>query len=459
MTYELFFNSVRGASHIKKDIPCEDFGLKADHGEFKIFAVADGHGDPNCLRSSIGSEYICKIAAEELEDFARSVKDQGWTEKLFSKTEFEPLFAQLITSIVGKWSIAIGEELNNNPLTEEELARAPVFAEEFRKGIKPERMYGTTLIAGLQTDKYLLLIQQGDGRCAVFDSNGDVSQPIPWDDRCFANATTSLCDDDAVESFRYHVIDLEKDPIIACIAGTDGVEDSFPTSMDKTHSYYRKILKFASENSIEALENILPEALSNLSATGSADDVTISGIIDLERTRMLLTKFESDNRIIDLRDELTLVESKIYSIEDGGKFEYLKSRYLSSKAEYETAEKTYSKLTSELKSLEDLISAHEQKIPSEEENFSTEEDNSYSNKKIWELLEHIRNMKLSQHYLSFLKQDHDRKAQQLELAKAHIEQLSAKLEAAENEFLPYKEKYDDLLKQREHLREELNKTI
>ena len=458
MTYELFFNSVRGASHIKKDIPCEDFGIKADHGEFKIFAVADGHGDPNCLRSSKGSEYICKVAAEELAGFARSVNEQNWTDKLFIADEFNPMFNQLITSIVGKWSIAIAEDLNNNPLSEEELAKAPFFAEEFRRGIKPERMYGTTLIAGLQAEKYLLLIQQGDGRCAVFDSNGNVSQPIPWDDRCLANATTSLCDDDVVESFRYHVIDLEKDPIIACVAGTDGVEDSFPTSMDKTHCYYRKILKFACENSIESLETILPEALTSLSQTGSADDVTISGIIDIERTKTFLAKFDADNYHIDLRDELDLVESKIYSIESGGKFEYLKGKYLEARKDFEQSEKTFSKLSAECEGLKDLITAHEQALPIQEETEDLD-GNSTSSRKIGELISHIRNMKLSQHYISFLKQDYNRKAEQLDLAKNHYEQIGNKLRTVENEFLPYQEKYEDLLEKRKELREALNKTI
>ena len=449
---------MRGASHIRKDIPCEDFGIKADHGEFKIFAVADGHGDPNCLRSSKGSEYICKIASAELEGFARSVKEQNWTQKLFVADEFDPMFNQLITSIVGKWSIAIADDLKNNPLSEEELSKAPAFAEEFRKGIKPERMYGTTLIAGLQNEKYLLLIQQGDGRCAVFDGNGNVSQPIPWDDRCLANATTSLCDDDVVESFRYHVIDLEKDPVIACIAGTDGVEDSFPTSMDKTHCYYRKILKFACENSVEALETILPEALTSLSQTGSADDVTISGIIDVERTKKFLAKFDADNYRIDLRDELDLVESKIYSIESGGKFEYLKDKYLETKKDFEDAEMICTKLSAECDNLRGLISAHEQAVPAQENSVDTEES-SASSRKIWELIDHIKNMRLSQHYISFLKQDYNRKSEQLELANNKFEQLKNKLAAVENEFLPYQEKYNDLLEKRDELREALDKII
>ena len=39
---------------------------------------------------------------------------------------------------------------------------------EYDRGERLEHIYGTTLIAGLLTESYLLLIQQGDGRCVVF---------------------------------------------------------------------------------------------------------------------------------------------------------------------------------------------------------------------------------------------------------------------------------------------------
>ena len=315
MTYELFCNSVRGSSHIRKGTPCEDFGIKIDCGEFKIFAVADGHGDPNCLRSNIGSKYICQIASEELEDFALTIKEQAWEEKLFDKHEAMQLVERLVLSIVGKWANAVSEELEQNPLTEEEIQKAPAYAKEYINGIRTERMYGTTLIAGLQTERYLLLLQQGDGRCDVFDCDGNVSQPSPWDDRCVGTATTSLCDNDAVQSCRYHIIDLQENPVIACIAGTDGVEDSFPTSMEKTHAYYRDVLRYACENGVPALEEHLVDELNDLSTNGSADDITVSGIIDIERVKPFLADFAEKNRLVDLEDEVAYLIGKVKSIE------------------------------------------------------------------------------------------------------------------------------------------------
>lgn len=443
MTYELFCNSVRGSSHIRKGTPCEDFGIKIDCGEFKIFAVADGHGDPNCLRSNVGSKYICQIASEELEDFALTIKEQAWEEKLFDKHEAMQLVERLILSIVGKWANAVGEELEQNPLSEEEIQKAPAYAKEYIKGIRTERMYGTTLIAGLQTERYLLLLQQGDGRCDVFDSEGNVSQPIPWDDRCVGTATTSLCDNDAAQSCRYHIIDLQKNPVIACIAGTDGVEDSFPTSMEKTHAFYRDLLRYACDNGVKVLEEYLVDELNDLSANGSADDVTVSGIIDVERVKPFLEAFAEKNRLVDLEDEVAILIGKVKSIEEGGKFQHLTKKYSDAVDAYERAERRHHDLSVACDALAETISAHEQGAP---ENQS--EINSWTDL--------VRKLILPQDSLSLVKQNYERKCSERDAAKEELRIATEKKAAAEKEYLPYKERYDSFVQMRDDAIKRLN---
>lgn len=443
MTYELFCNSVRGSSHIRKGTPCEDYGIKIDCGEFKIFAVADGHGDPNCLRSNIGSKYICQIASEELEDFALTIKEQAWEEKLFDKHEAMQLVERLILSIVGKWANAVGEELEQNPLSEEEIQKAPAYAKEYIKGIRTERMYGTTLIAGLQTERYLLLLQQGDGRCDVFDSEGNVSQPIPWDDRCVGTATTSLCDNDAAQSCRYHIIDLQKNPVIACIAGTDGVEDSFPTSMEKTHAFYRDLLRYACDNGVKALEEYLVDELNDLSANGSADDVTVSGIIDVERVKPFLEVFAEKNRLVDLEDEVAILVGKVKSIEEGGKFQHLTKKYSDAVDAYERAERRHHDLSVACDALAETIAAHEQGAP---ENQS--EINSWTDL--------VRKLILPQDSLSLVKQNYERKCSERDAAKEELRIATEKKAAAEKEYLPYKERYDSFVQMRDDAIKRLN---
>jgi hypothetical protein len=197
------------------------------------------------------------------------------------------------------------------------------------------------MIAGLMTKDYLLLLQQGDGRCDVFDAKGNVSQPIPWDDRCFANVCTSLCDSDAIESCRYYVVDIKEEPIAAVMAGSDGVEDSFP-NMDLVHSYYRDLLMLASDSSIENLINYLKETLPEFSENGSRDDVSIGGFIDLEMIGKLTSKFKCDNIKVEVNSRLRMVDDRIRSMESG-KMEYLEQKYAKAKLEYQSLRNDESK--------------------------------------------------------------------------------------------------------------------
>ena len=149
MSYDIFCQSVQGASHIKNDMPCEDSGKIHVTDFCKIFVLGDGHGDSNCPRSKIGSQYICDITVQSLEKFAFDIESLGWEEKLFNKAETQTLMNQLITSIFGKWSCAVNDEFIQNPLTDKESEAANEYIERYRKGERIEHIYGTTLIAGL----------------------------------------------------------------------------------------------------------------------------------------------------------------------------------------------------------------------------------------------------------------------------------------------------------------------
>ena len=443
--YELFNCSVRGYSHVRKDIPCEDYSVSQETDGVRLFAVADGHGDPNCLRSGVGSEYACRIAVESLASFARNVAENGFESRLFDRLECPALMDRLIRSIIAKWTSEVDAELSRNPLTDEEYATASRLGEEFRRGIRTERMYGTTLIAGLLTEKYLLLLQQGDGRCVVFDAEGKATQPIPWDDRCVGTATTSLCDPDAVHSVRYHVVNLEENPVIACIAGTDGVEDSFPTSMEKTHAYYRNILREACEMGVEALEQALATDLSDLSRQGSADDVSVSGFVDVRRTRGFLPEFENANQLVNIRDELTLVNNRIKSMESGGMLEHLAKSYDGLALAYRTSEQRFRELDDQCRSLQEKIAAHEQAAE------VTERE-----KLPFEIRELVSKLRFTKDLLAPAKKELESLTAQRDEAKKAYDEASAQMIAVEERYLPRKEKYEALLQQKKEITDRLS---
>lgn len=444
LSYEVFSQSVQGASHIKKGMPCEDYGIAKNGETYKLFVLGDGHGDSNCPRSSIGSRLVCEIASEELERFVSAVYEEDWVDRILDKFEVESVIAQLVTSIFGKWSCAVDEDYYNNPLSSEELEKAEEYKVRYLQGQRIEHIYGTTMIAGIMTADFLLLLQQGDGRCDVFDCNGNVSQPIPWDDRCFANITTSVCDTDAVQSCRYHIIDLNKNPIIACIAGSDGVEDSFST-MEKVHAFYRGLLNYACAQGVEDLEHYLADYLPEFSANGSGDDTTICGIIDIERTKLFLPKFDAENEEVSIRDEIASADERINSME--AKLRYLKEktddvsvRLASMRAKLETLEDERTKIAADLAAFSE--------DEADQANPELEEASERLESLVVAAKRGILNL-LSQPSIKWLSKRLEILQQEKENVESEISTLAKQKEVADNEYLPYKERYDKFVQMKE----------
>jgi hypothetical protein len=332
----------RGYDHIKENSPREDFGETKVTGSCQIFAVADGHGDSNCPRSSFGSETACHTALAALAQFYKDIAESGLEGEVIAlgsegptnqeRIEKKDRVRQLIAHIVSEWRSAVNAEFAEHPLSPSEKEKCGRYLEHYDRGEKIEHIYGTTLIAGLLTEKYLLLLQQGDGRCDVFGANGEVSQPIPWDDKCFANVTTSLCEEDAVQRCRYCVIDIAKNPVIACIADSDGVEDSF-ASMELLHCYHRDVLIYACENGIPALHDYFKDTLPEMSEHYSRDDITICGFVDLVELQAHIPAFKRANERVRIESRLSDVDGRLKSFDSMGKLAGLKAQSEKASAE------------------------------------------------------------------------------------------------------------------------------
>ena len=76
--YHAFHSTTRGYSHILKDTCCEDASFSIDERDIHVAVVSDGHGDPACFRSQIGSRLAVEIAGEKLLSFAKNIREQGW---------------------------------------------------------------------------------------------------------------------------------------------------------------------------------------------------------------------------------------------------------------------------------------------------------------------------------------------------------------------------------------------
>lgn len=273
MRMQSFHLSTQGASHIKKNKECQDASESYYDENCAIAIVCDGHGGDDYVRSAVGSAFAASIAKDNILNFISNVnKDE-------LKRHHPQLINTLQASIISAWSCAIHDHYEENPFTAAEIAVLSERAK--RKYLQEQRVesaYGTTLIAVASTKDYWFGIHIGDGKCVAVNPEGKFVQPIPWDEKCFLNATTSICDSDALNRFRYFY--SEKLPA-AVFVGSDGVDDCFSSEQQLNNLYKTVLYSFATSDFSEAVED-LGDYLPRLSAKGSGDDVSVAAILDLD---------------------------------------------------------------------------------------------------------------------------------------------------------------------------------
>lgn len=272
MNAKSFHISVQGASHIKKNKECQDASSSYQDENCAIAIVCDGHGGDDYFRSAIGSTMACAVAEKNIKKFMLDVDK----ETFFSAPDKH--LKTLEASIINGWNEAIANVHSNKPFLEKELS---TISDKARKRYveegRIESAYGTTMIAVAMGHDFWFGIHIGDGKCVAINPEGEFKQPIPWDPKCFLNATTSICDSYAIERFRHFY--SEKLPA-AVFVGSDGIDDCFKNN-EQLHNLYKTVIySFATTDFDEAFDG-LKDYLPRLSAKGSGDDVSVAAILDM----------------------------------------------------------------------------------------------------------------------------------------------------------------------------------
>lgn len=273
MNAKSFHLTAQGASHIKKNKECQDASSSYQDENCTIAIVCDGHGGDDYVRSSIGSKIGCAVAEKNIKNFFLRIDKETF---LASPDKH---LKNLETSIINGWNESIAAYHSTNPFQEAELSRVSEKArKKYEENGKIWSAYGTTMIAVAMNHDYWFGIHIGDGKCVAINPVGEFKQPIPWDPKCFLNATTSICDSDAIERFRHFY--SEKLPA-AVFVGTDGIDDCFSNN-EQLHNLYKTVLySFATTDFEEACEG-LADYLPRLSAKGSGDDVSVAALLDMD---------------------------------------------------------------------------------------------------------------------------------------------------------------------------------
>ena len=259
MPFSGFAVSVKGASHEKAGLPCQDSARVYVRDGLAVAAVSDGHGSEKHFRSASGSEMAARIAIRSMTDFCER---NGSLAAIFADEPGEAA-RRIAANIICGWNDEIAAHLRFSPLTEQERGLS-----ERHGGIAPEVIYGATLILAAADENGVFGLQIGDGSFTL-EHGGTAVFPMPEDERLLGTLTTSLCDCDAINSFRSF---YRPGGFDSMMISSDGLINSF-VSREDLLSFSRRTAALPPEE-LPALE----EHLKQRSRSGSRDDISVAVI-------------------------------------------------------------------------------------------------------------------------------------------------------------------------------------
>ncbi|MCM1330322.1 MAG: protein phosphatase 2C domain-containing protein [Ruminococcus sp.] len=355
--FECFAVKERGFSHIKNNIVCQDNCICISKGQITVISVADGHGSPQYFRSGKGSEFAVKCAAEKFLEFSSSLT----IDDMDSEKKRDERINQLIHSIITQWHECVKNDYESNPFTAEELEIVPEkYRVAYESRLNAEKAYGTTLIAAADNGIYSVGIHIGDGKCIAVYDDGSVDEPVPWDEKCHLNQCTSLCDAKAADEFRFYIWE-DKRPV-AIIVCSDGIDDSYGNFV---HDYCKSVLLELTDGNfaenVEKLEKELPQ----ISKNGSKDDVSIAGMLDLEKIKKMRPLLETDIKLANIEKNIVDANNKkndlIFTCEKADRiYEKAKTAGISGE-ELKTKENKCRELAKELEEINNSLSEYEKR--------------------------------------------------------------------------------------------------
>jgi len=293
-----FAATAAGGSHTREGKECQDHSRHDKDPLYSAAVVADGHGSEDCFRSAKGARFAAESAIQVIHAFVYSEREERKKPSLpffpaqyrpFDERDFERRLREVVVKgIVGSWYSKVNADIEVYPFTPEELAGASEkYRARYAKREALHHAYGTTLIAAAVTPDYWFGIHIGDGRFTVFNRDGSFCQPVPWDERCFLNATTSICDDDAIPSARLFCrpVTAETPAPAAIFLCSDGVDDNFSVennARDLAQKVYTPIVQTFAAEGFESTCAQIKDLCAKFAANGKADDTSLAGLINMD---------------------------------------------------------------------------------------------------------------------------------------------------------------------------------
>ncbi|MCH5349002.1 MAG: protein phosphatase 2C domain-containing protein [Oscillospiraceae bacterium] len=263
-----FSHSVRGASHERTGLVCQDSSAYKISERYAVAVVADGHGSKKHFRSNIGSKAATEAVLETIERFYENADE---FEKNFPSNH-KSIVRNIEKQVISIWNAKVLKHLEENPVTAEEKKQ---FEPGEFEDIPPESYYGTTLIAAVAGKGFIFGFQIGDGTLvAVFD-DGETSMLMDYEESNPANITASMCNSNAASWFNDFYV--ENKQALALFVSTDGLYTSFGGEND--FLAYHTIITSQLSDSKEFEEAVIRN-MEKRSHYGTEDDVSLSCVFD-----------------------------------------------------------------------------------------------------------------------------------------------------------------------------------
>ena len=336
---QAFNHHCQGESHKKNDNkPCQDYSISYADNDIAIAIVSDGHGGDRYFRSHFGSQFVSEIIFDTIKDNILPIGKDLFGGKPFTQVgiskerkdqpidkDIERTMQTLFASIITQWYEKIQEHAKTNPLTQWEEQHVPdKYKQEFNEQNRLEKNYGCTLMVYVQTATYWFAFHLGDGKCVAFNLTQDNQlqwqEPILWDEACFLNTTTSICDSNAIEEFRYSYCGDGTFPF-AVFLGSDGIDDSYGTP-ENLATFYQKLLQEMANKTPDEMKVVLEESLPEISRIGSQDDMTVACVYDdakVKHAQKAIADYQLNlkrQQLEELKEKRTAILEKIKVIEE-----------------------------------------------------------------------------------------------------------------------------------------------
>jgi len=267
-TWQVITGSALGAAHRASGLPNQDAVASRDGPAGVVVAIADGHGHVRHFRSADGAalavDVACRVASQAAAGLAADVTGDK---------EAERAGQELARAVVSDWRSAVADQLGVRPYTVEEQFILD------RSADTPVIPYGSTLLVAVIAAQWLVCAQIGDGDMLAVRPDGSSFAPVAGDDRLDGRRTTSLCQPDALASFRTGAHDLRQVPLAALLLATDGYGNA-QADEPWQPSVGRDLAELAACRDRHWFGQEVPGwAERCASADGSADDATIALVL------------------------------------------------------------------------------------------------------------------------------------------------------------------------------------